>query len=166
MDVGVQDPKKSIWKDLPEEVDQIWAEACAYATIGESLILPPEIEAMAVEQQEKHREESGKEGMIRDFLDRKIPSNWDSLSLRERRMYWQGNYDWKKAGVHLMDRDKVCVMEIWSECFGFDPGRMSRRDSMEINNILTALKGWERNKATRRYGPHGTQRGFQRGVKA
>lgn len=39
---------------------------------------------------------------------------------------------------------------------------MSRKDSMEINSILTSMPGWKRNKSKRRYGPHGTQRGFER----
>ena len=162
VDVGIHRARKSVWEELPGEVDQIWAEAYAYWVLGEPLYLSPEIEAMAIEQQEKHREESGKEGMIRDFLEREIPSNWDALGLRERRMYWNGNLDWKKPGVTLIKRDKVCVAEIWAECFGFDPGRINRKDSMEINGILTAMQGWKKNKATRRYGPHGTQRGYER----
>ena len=39
---------------------------------------------------------------------------------------------------------------------------MKKTDSVEINSILASTKGWKRNKRTRRYGPHGTQKGFER----
>lgn len=44
--------------------------------LGEPLYLSKEIEEMAEEMQESHREMSGKEGMIRDFLEREIPADW------------------------------------------------------------------------------------------
>jgi predicted P-loop ATPase len=68
VDVGVHPAKKSVWKDLPGEVDQIWAEAYTYWALGEELYLSKEVEALAFEQQESHRETSGKEGVILDFL--------------------------------------------------------------------------------------------------
>ena len=33
---------------------------------------------------------------------------------------------------------------------------------MEINNILTGLKKWTRNKYPKKYGAYGSQRGFER----
>ncbi|WP_434310186.1 VapE domain-containing protein [Hominifimenecus sp. rT4P-3] len=161
VDVGIHTAKKSVWADLPREVDQIWAEAYAYWALGEPLFLPKELEEMAAEQQEDHRETSGREGIIREFLEKEIPSNWDSLSLRERRMYWNGNMQ-LSDGVVVIPREKVCAVEIWSECFGSESKYMKRSDSAEINNILLNVKGWKRNKRARRYGPYGTQKGFER----
>ena len=161
VDVGIHTAQKSVWADLPKEVDQIWAEAYAYWALGEPLYLPKELEEMAAEQQEDHRETSGKEGIIREFLEKEIPSNWDSLSLRERRMYWNGNMQ-LSDGVVVIPREKVCAVEIWSECFGSESKYMKRSDSAEINNILLNVKGWKRNKRARRYGPYGTQKGFER----
>ena len=162
VDVGVHPAKKSVWNDLPEEVDQIWAEAYTYWALGEELYLSKEVEALAFEQQESHRETSGKEGVILDFLEKKIPSNWDQLDLSKRRMFWNGQMQLGE-GVELMERDKVCAMEIWAECFGGDTRYIKRQDSTEINNILTNAKGWIRNKSVRRYGPaYGRQKGFER----
>ena len=161
VDVGVHPAKKSVWNQLPSEVDQIWAEAYLYWAMGEPLYLPKEIEEMAKDQQERHRESSGKEGLILDFLDREIPSDWDSLSRQQRQMFWNGNL--KLAdGTELVPREKVCAVEIWVECFGGEPKHMKRTDSMEINNILIGLKGWERIKTPRRFGVYGQQRGFCR----
>lgn len=161
VDVGIHSAKKSVWEELPKEVDQVWAEAYTYWQLGERLFLPKEIERMAEEMQEGHREASGKEGMIRDFLEREIPSDWNSYDLRQRRQFWNGNL---KLPDHteLVKRDKVCTMEVWAECFNGDPGYLKRTDSMEINSVLQAIKGWKRNKDKRRYGPYGPQRGFEK----
>lgn len=161
VDVGIHTPVRSVWIDLPEVVDQIWAESYVYWTLGEPLFLSKEVEALAQEQQESHRELSGKEGIIVDFLEKQIPRNWDSLSLRERRQYWNGNLALPE-GTDLVQREKVCAVEIWTECFGGDPRYLKRQDSAEINNILLGIKGWKRNKAGRRYGPHGVQKGFEK----
>lgn len=161
VDVGVHPAKKSVWDQLPLEVDQIWAEAYLYWTMGEPLYLPKEIETLAKDQQEKHRESSGKEGIILDFLEREIPSNWETLDLQKRRIFWNGNMR-LEDGVELIPREKVCAAEIWVECFGSELKYMKRSDSTEINNILLCLKGWERIKSTRRFGVYGQQRGFER----
>lgn len=161
VDVGVHQAKKSVWNELPQEVDQIWAEAYMYWKMGEPLYMSREEEEMAVEMQESHRESSGKEGIIREFLERKIPSNWDSLSLMLRKQFLSGNLRLGE-NIQLVDRSKVCALEIWTECFGGDARYMKRTDSREINQILSSLKGWKPNRSKRRYGPHGIQKGFER----
>lgn len=161
VDVGAHTARKSVWDDLPKEVNQIWAEAYTYWALGEELFLSKELEAMAEEQQESHRETSGKEGMIKEFLEKKIPSTWDQMDLQKRRMFWNGQLHLADGEI-LVDRDKVCAMEIWAECFSGDTRYLKRQDSTEIVSILASLKGWKRNKSVRRYGPYGTQKGFER----
>lgn len=159
VDVGLHPAKKSVWKELPLEVDQVWAEAYAYWMMGEPLYLPKEIEALAQEQQESHREASGKEGMIADFLESPVPENWEQMDILGRRMFLSGNVHGEAA---LSVRQKVCAVEIWAECFRQDPAKIQRRDSNEINNILQHLNGWQRIKTPRKFGPYGQQRGFER----
>lgn len=161
VDVGVHPARKSVWQELPQEVDQIWAEAYTYWMLGEPLYLPKDVEKLAEDMQDSHREASGKEGLIRDFLDRKLPPNWDSLSLTQRRQFLAGGMHLPED-TELVERDKVCATEIWTECFNGDLKFMKRTDSREINSILGSIKGWKRNKGTRRYGPHGAQKGFER----
>lgn len=62
----------------------------------------------------------------------------------------------------LIQRNKVCALEVWCECFGGDVKNMRRADAMEINQILANLDGWERNSSMRRFGYCGRQRGFER----
>jgi len=161
VDVGLYPARKSVWEDLPQAVDQIWAEAYLYWSLGEQLYLSKELETMAEEQQESHREGSAKEGVIHDFLEKQILANWEQIPVQSRKTFLAGQMKLPEGEV-LMPRDKVCAAEIWVECLGSDLKYMKRMDSIEINNILAGMKGWRRNKSVRRYGPYGTQKGFER----
>lgn len=162
VDVGIHTPTKNVWEDLPGEVDQIWAEAVMAYRLGERLYLPKDVEALAKEQQEAHRESASKEGIIREFLDKKIPKNWYDLDLMARRQFLNGNL--KVDESELVPRWRVCNGEIWQECLGSDIKYMKRMDSMEINNIMRNMKGWKKDKSTQRYGLYGIQRGFFRDI--
>lgn len=159
VDVGLHPVRRSIWRDLTTEVDQVWAEAYLYWTLGEPLYLSKEVEALAEAQQEEHREMSGKEGLIREYLERKVPAEWDAMTVSERRMFLNGNTSVKGE---LVERRKVCAAEVWVECLNGDPKHLKRPESMEINGILRGIKGWRPNRAARRYGPYGPQRGFEK----
>lgn len=161
VDVGIHPAKKSVWEQLPREVDQIWAEAYAYWQLGEPLFLPKDVEDLAAAMQEEHRESSGKEGIIKDFLERPIPENWDSMKMMDRRTFLNGNMKLPE-GTKLVKRSRVCAIEVWAECLNGDPRFMTRRDSMEINNILLTVKGWEKERSSGRHGTYGIQRGFRR----
>ena len=161
VDVGVNQARKSVWNELPLEVDQVWAEARLYWTFGEPLYLSKEIEELALEQQEGHRESSGKEGVVQEFLEKPIPSNWDQLTVAQRRQYLNGFLQLDES-VELVKRNKVCAVEIWEECYGGEKRHMKRSDSTDINNILRNTKGWRRIKYPRKFGPYGNQKGFER----
>lgn len=159
VDVGIRKAKKSVWNDLPMEVDQLWAEAVFLWKVGELLYFDEELENQAKIEQEKHREASAKEGMIRAFLERPVPVNYDQMDLDARRVFWAN----KLTGeVKTEPRKKVCALEIWCEVFNSPVQFMKRADAQEINLILENTEGWVRNKKTRRYGYCGTQRGFEK----
>lgn len=158
VDVGQVDPNKSVWDNLPDEVDQLWAEAMEYYKNKEALFFDtPELQALADAEQDGHREANVKEGLIKSFLEKEVPANYDKMDLAARRMFWNGT----AVVSELMPRDKTCALEIWCECFNGDPRYLKRSDSMEINQIMENLKGWRRNKSRRRYGYCGTQKGFE-----
>lgn len=160
VDVGKHPPVKSVWSDLPQEVDQIWAEAVVRWLAEEPLYFDkPEMEQLARAEQDRHREANVKEGVIREFLDKKIPDNYYELPLSTRRTFWGGGM---QTDSLLIQRNKVCALEVWCECFGGDVKNMRRADAMEINQILANLDGWERNSSMRRFGYCGRQRGFER----
>lgn len=160
VDVGKHPPVKSVWSDLPQEVDQIWAEAVVRWLAEEPLYFDkPEMEQLARAEQDRHREANVKEGVIREFLNKKIPDNFYKLSLSSRRTFWGGGM---QIDAPLVERNKVCALEIWCECFGGDIKNMRRADAMEINQILANLDGWKRNNSVRRFGYCGIQKGFER----
>lgn len=159
VDLGKSSPVKSVFRDLLDEVDQVWAEACVRWQCGEPIYLQGDLAEEAVRQQEVHRERNAKEGIIQEFLARKVPNDWSRRDLAARREFW--NFARKEYDENLLqERDRVCVAEIWCECFYGDLKLMKRSDSMEISGILSGLPDWEY-KAAVRCGPYyGTQRGF------
>lgn len=161
VDTAINPVKKSVWEDLPNEVEQIWAESYLYWQMGEPLYLSKDLEKMAEEVQEEHRETSVREGIIADFLEQMVPENWDQMSLQQRMMYYSGAFQIPED-TELIKREKVCAAEIWAEAFRSDIRYMKKHDAMEINSIVARQPGWLRNKSLRRYGPYGTQRGFER----
>lgn len=161
VDTGVQPPTKKVWEDLPDEVDQIWAEAFIRWQLGEKLYLTGEAEAESRKEQEAHAESNAKEGIIREFVNRRIPLNWEKRTLNERKLYWSGEFD--RDDSETTERDRICCAEIWCECLGGDLKYMKRADALEINNILARMPGWKRLSTMYRFGTaYGHQRGFLR----
>ena len=162
IDLEVQKPVKNIFKELPSEVDQIWAECLFYVSQGENLLLSEEALKLAEESQGRHREVNPKEGLILEFLDRPITKDWYRKDINERRDLMIS--DFKVPEGQECYRDRVCAAEIYAECFkNFNIGIMKRLESMEINNILKGLPGWEPMKYPMRFGKgYGMQRGYMR----
>ncbi|TZE81987.1 virulence-associated E family protein [Calorimonas adulescens] len=158
VDVGIQPVKKDVFNDLENEVDQIWAEAFVHWQLGEPLYLTGEIAAEAKREQEAHEESNAKEGIIQEFVERRVPLDWEKRTLNERRLYWAGEFG-RDTG-ETMERDRICAAEIWCECLGGDIKYMKRSDVLEINSILANIPGWRRSKGAFRFGCYGKQRGF------
>lgn len=160
VDVGVTAPAKSVFSDLDNEVDQLWAEAVVYWRLGESLYLPKEIEAVALEEQENHREHSAREGLIMEFVERRVPKDWNKWPIDRRRIFWSGNA--AEEGMELVERTQICALEVWCEAIGGDYKSMKYSDATEINNVITAIPNWKKQKTPRKYGYCGSQRGFEK----
>ncbi len=159
IDTGIVPAKKSVWADLPSEVDQIWAEAVAGYRAGSPLYLSGEAEQGAKAMQESHRTASVREGLVADYLSQKIPEDWQKWTLDQRRVYLAGNCGYEGA---LVDRERVCALEIWCEVLGGDLRLMKHGDATEINGILSSMAGWKRMRKTSRFGYAKVQRGFER----
>lgn len=140
MDVGLAPAAKSVWTDLPGEIDQLWAEAVVRWQTGEPLFLKGEIEAAAKEAQEAHREVNTREGIILDFLERPVPEDWQNWPLDRRRMFWGGAV---QGDVKLVPRDRVCALEVWCEALDGKQRDMRYSDTAEINSIIEASALWK-----------------------
>lgn len=125
------------------EVDQIWAEAIERYRAGEELYLKGRVAADAYAMQQDAMESDDREGVIADYLETLLPENWDKMDLFQRRSFLGGSeFDGEpKAGT--VRREKVCIMEIWCECFGKERQNLKRSDSYEVESILMKVGGWE-----------------------
>ncbi|MGM0776932.1 MAG: VapE domain-containing protein [Bacillota bacterium] len=155
VDTAKQEPVKSVFNDLPGEVDQLWAEAVMYWKLGESLILKDELLADAQREQESHRTTDVWEGEIREFVDRLVPPNWYELSKDERRLFWSGEFGRVEPSPDWIYRSRICAQEIWYELFGGDLKYLKRGEVVRINAILERIPGWKKQHSALRYGPYG-----------
>lgn len=165
VDCGILIPVKDIFKDLKDDVDQIWAEAAENYKAGAKLYLTGEEADEAIKQQRAHAEDSPKTGLIEEYLDKEYPANWEEMDLFERRNWLEGTDD--DFGISASDitikKYKTCVMEIWCELFKGEPKALTPILSREINDILRSLDGWEPANSVLRFGKiYGTQRAYTR----
>ena len=158
VDVGAVAHSKSVFTDLTDDViSQIWAEAKTRWQLGERLYLTGELEEMAQEMQEMHRESSPKEGMIEDFVAQEIPVDWQKWGIDRRRDWWaQATH----GDVETMKRDRISAVEVWCELYNGNQKDFRQVDTREINNILAKMPNLARAKSNFRCGPYGRQRGF------
>ena len=152
------EPVKDVFTQLDDEVDQIWAEAFYCWQQGESLLLPKDIAEIALERQKAHEEVDTWEGIILEFIKKPIPEDWNKRALDHRRMYWSGEFQVSTKDEITKERDSICAMEIWCECFNRDKGDIKKNDAIRINNILKKVDGAL--KVKKYFGIYGEQRGF------
>lgn len=157
VDVGQQHTTKSVFNDLDGEVEQLWAEAVMNWRFGESLFLTGELAEEAKRQQEGHSEQDPRESMIREFVERKVPVDWDKKDIGTRKLYWSSEFG--KLEAETVERDRVCAAEIWVECLGGEIRNMRRSDTMAINDVLERINGWRKHKNPYRFGPYGLVKG-------
>ncbi len=160
LETDAQTRKKNVINDLPHERDMIWAEALARWKDKEPLFLPPELEKVAAEWQEDFREIDPWEGIIAEFVDRPIPTDWDEWPISKRRMYWNNDFA-AQTDIQTTYRRRVCAQEIWCEALGREMADLKQADSRRINAILESLPGWKKVGIMPRNCPYGRQRAYQ-----
>ena len=140
---------------------QIWAEAKHYYEAGEELYLPDYLIPEAEAAQKDAMEMDDRKGLVENYLDLKLPANWDSMDLFARRQYVQ-DPDSPTAPKGVVQRNEVSNAEIWCECFGQDLAKIQQRDSYQIAAIMRSIDGWDRPEGRRRIKGYGRQRVYVR----
>lgn len=110
------------------------------------------------EMQAAHRRETLPLQSIPDFLARKVPVDWPHWSVEARRRFWAN----PTQAEDLVDRDRVCALEVWVEAWGKSPDSMTYADAVEINAAIASLGGWKQTASSFRFGPYGRGRGWNR----
>ena len=156
---------KKAWQMAVEEIQQIWAEAKFLYKNGEKLYLEGEDAKAAVANQAEAMESDDREGLVREFLERLIPENWNEMDLFARRNYLNGN-EFGGGNKGNIKRERVCTMEIWCECFCKDASSMKKQDAYDLNAIMAKIDGWKRYDGNKqgnlKFSFYGPQRGYIR----
>lgn len=160
VDVRETEPVRSVFTDLtPAEVGQIWAEAVVLYQEGEALHLSPELEEMAAAEQAAHSEHDERTGMIEKYLDTLLPEKWEELGTFERRAWLAGD---ELQVVGTVQRNRVCVGEIWCEVLGGHAKDMSRYNTKDIHDMMRTIAGWEPHHTKIKHKLYGVQKGYIR----
>ena len=163
---GVTEPRKNVFDGgLEGERDQIWAEAVHYYRKGEKRYLPVALEAEARKVQEDFNtlSEDPLVGVIREYLERRLPADWEGMTIEQRRAWIRNGDDFGDGAV--LRRDKVCAAEIIVEVLGKSLNEKSTYDAKTVCAAVRKIEGWEWAGKTMRFGPYGPQKGFVRIVK-
>ncbi len=153
VDVHKYRVKKDVFEDLDAEIDQIWAEAVHLFKNKEPLILSEAAEVIARSEQINHSEVDERAGLIEQYLERKLPDNWDKLDLFARRLFLE---DPTMIGTNY--REYVCMAEIWCECLNKEKENMSRYNTKDVNDIMKSFENWEYSTSTKNFKLYGTQK--------
>lgn len=140
VECGLDMVSKDVWHELPEEVDQIWAEAVVRFREGEKLYLPTDLEREARGLQEEHNEvmADDRAGMIEAFIRKEIPTTWDNMTMRQRQDWFRTASE-TEASEPRMKRETICAVEILVELFGQQLDERTRYRTKEINQILREM---------------------------
>jgi hypothetical protein len=157
IDINQHKATKDVWTDLDDEIDLIWAEAVELYRNGEKLFLSENAEGLAKTEQIKHSEVDERKGLIEQFLDKKLPDDWNDKDLYERRAYLE---DPISGGTVV--RDYTCIAEIWCECLGKNKEDMSRYNTRDLNDIMRGLQDWEPSASTKNFSLYGKQKYYTR----
>ena len=158
VDTYETEPVKDVFKDLTSyEIDQIWAEAMELYKAGEPLYLDKELESEARKRQHEHREIDERVGLIEGYLNTPIPEDWYKKELYERRNYYLTDMEMRETGTWF--REKICIPEIWYECFGRSLSELTPYNTRDYHNIMRNMEGWEEDKSSnQRFGEPGNQK--------
>lgn len=156
---------KHSWQLTREEIDQIWAEALYYVNSGEKIYLDSDLDALAQEEQREAMQTDEREGLVREYLDKLLPEDWETMDLAERRGFLRGDAFTGGNREGTVRRNTVCALEIWCECLGRESGAIRRSDSNDIFSMLARI-GWKKAETNslgmRRLPLYGPQRCFDR----
>lgn len=159
VDVHLEKATKSVINDLTQyEIDQIWAEAYQLYKNGETLYFDNQVANLAKQEQSKHSSVDERLGIVLEYINKLLPEDWNKKDLYDRRT-WLDDPLSKKGTIQ---RDTVCVAEIWCECLEKDKKDMTSYNTRDINNLMKSLPEWEFVASTKTFSIYGKQKYFRR----
>jgi predicted P-loop ATPase len=164
-------PAKSVFRDFDTTTQQqILAEAYQFFLKGEPVYLNPRMERWALQVQDAYRETDDRAGQVWEFLNLKLPENWDDIPTIQRISFIktgtiQTDIGEKEITVseNRVERTRVCAAEIWNELFNGFGIDMTPHNTKFIHDILKNTEGWEPyEKVKEVFNFYGIQRSYHR----
>ncbi|MDD3513473.1 MAG: virulence-associated E family protein, partial [Synergistaceae bacterium] len=149
------------WQLEDADVRQIWAEVLTLVDHGEKLYLDVDLEAQAQREQKDAMEQDDREGLVKEYLERRLPVNWDSMDVFDRKNYLR-DYGRPNQPEGVKVRETASNLEIWCECFGKPKEDIKPSDSYAIAAIMLRIDGWERLNGRISVPGYGQQRAYRR----
>ena len=143
------------WDLTKDDIAQIWAEAKISYELGDGLLLSREAARMAEQAQMDAMESDERQGIVEEYLQRKLPKNWDELDY-DRRMLFLDSED---EGTE--ERRQVSNIEIWVEALHNPAKSMEPKDARAITAMMMRIPGWEKSGKLKRINGYGMQRVYQ-----
>ena len=102
-------------------------------------------------------------GMVEEYLNALLPTDWDNMDLYQRRNFLQGSEFGQPDHKGTVVRTEVSNPEIWCECFGKNLQELKPSDSYAIAALMSQISGWERTNSIKRQPIYGRQRLYKFG---
>lgn len=143
-------------------IDQLWAEVYQWYQEKETLDLElsPESLKVARKLQEEHTEGAERKALVQSYLDTLLPEDWETMDIGSRRYYLRDPGQIAEKGK--VERQRVCILEIWCELLEGNKKDMKNLDARELNAIMQSLPNWKAGTTARFGGEYGRQRAYYR----
>ena len=157
--------KHNDWRAaIVRDRDQLWAEAMHHYRAGEPLYLSADLETKAKQVQAEHNDDADEplEPLLRAYLDTRLPPDWDTLTIQQRRQYLTDPDP--LSATATVRRTRVCAAEFLCERMGRDmTDKEYKYMARRVTRILDNLEGWERVSTSRHVEKlYGIQKAFER----
>ena len=157
-----QKKQRKAWSFTEEFRQQFWAEAKAIWQSGEKLYLEDAVLEQAEDAQRGAMEVDERLGMVEEYLERRLPEDWERMDLFSRKSYLSGTEFGAPGHEGTVERTAVSNAEIWCECLGRSFQDLKPTDSYAIAALMAQIPGWERTADRRKLAIYGRQRLYKR----
>lgn len=156
--------QKRMWDENDKNYrDQFWSEAKEIYESGEELYLEGSLLDIATDYQNEALEQDERVGIVEQYLNRLLPTNWHEMDLYKRRSFLNGDDFICEKGT--IQRAEVSNAEIWCECFGKSQSDLKSSDSYQLAAIMKQIGGWERTSSIKKQAIYGRQKIYKRVTK-
>lgn len=156
--------QKRMWDENDRNYrDQFWSEAKEIYESGEELYLEGNLLDIATDYQNEALEQDERVGIVEQYLNRLLPTNWHEMDLYKRRSFLNGDDFICEKGT--IQRTEVSNAEIWCECFGKSQSDLKSSDSYQLAAIMKQIGGWERTSSIKKQPIYGRQKIYKKVTK-